>query len=72
MNTPKGRARPKKQRAGMAAIRGVWTFLLPGLGFGVAFLVDNFTSLNIPLWVGLPIGALAYSAKRYWWPDSTF
>ena len=69
---PIGRARPRKQRLGMAAIRGMWTFLLPGIGFGIVWAADNFTSFGIPLWAGLPFGALCYSAKRYWWPDSTF
>lgn len=68
-----GRARPRKQRAGMAAIRGLWTFVLPGVGFVLTYLIDNIINLGIvTLPVALAIGAVAYSLKRYWFPDSTF
>jgi len=67
-----GRARPKKERLEMAAIRGAWTFLLPGVGFAVVWAADNFTNLGIPLWVGLPIGAICYSLKKFYFPDTRF
>ena len=66
-----GRKRPKKQRAGMAAIRWIYTFTFPGLGFIVTFVADNFMNLGIArVPVALVIGAFAYSLKRYWSPDS--
>jgi hypothetical protein len=56
-------------RTAAAAIRGMWTFLLTAGGFGVTWLVDNFTTLNVPVWTGLIIGSAAYAAKKAMWPD---
>ena len=70
-----GRARPRKQRAGMAGIRGFWTGALTMLGYaleaGVGYLA-NFDILREwfawPIAVGL--GMCMYAAKRFWWPDT--
>lgn len=66
----------RRQRRAKAAVRGLWTFLMPGLGLVVAWAADLSNVLGcseyITLPVGLAIGALAYSAKRYFWPDEEF
>jgi len=61
--------RPRKERTVMGAIRFMYTFVSTAFGFGVVWLVDNFTALDVPLWVGLFIGSLAYATKRYLKPD---
>jgi hypothetical protein len=55
----------RKERTIMGAIRFMYTFATTAFGFGIVWLVDNFTSLNVPMWVGLLIGSLAYATKRY-------
>ena len=52
------------------AIRGLWTFVFPGLGFAIAYAVDEWTSLGLPTWTGLLIGSVCYMAKKRWFPDS--
>lgn len=70
---PSGRERPRKERAVMAAIRGAWTFVLPGLGFAITWGVDNIISLGLwSLPVSLAFGSFLYALKRYLFPDSTF
>jgi len=68
-----GRARPKKERAEMAAVRGSWTFFFTALGYVVTYLAEmtnalSLGGLQIPL--ALAIGGLAYAAKKFWWPDT--
>jgi len=72
MTTPKGRARPKKQRAKMAAIRAVWSAVLPGIGFAVTYLadIDRLREFGLAIPVAIGIGAGLYAAKKYIWPDT--
>lgn len=74
MSTPKGRARPKKQRAGMAAIRAAWTAVFIGLSFAVDYLadIDRLREFGLAVPIAIAVGAGLYGAKRYFWPDSTF
>jgi len=68
-----GRARPKKERREMAAIRWMWTFILPGIAFAIEFLSENFMNLGIAkIPIALVVGATAYSIKKYYWPDTKF
>jgi len=68
-----GRARPRKQRAKMSVIRGVWTFILPGLGFVVTWLTDmERITVYFSVPVALVLGAFLYALKRYFWPDTEF
>lgn len=66
--------RTRKQRARMAAIRAVWAFLLPGIGFAVEYLadIDRLREIGLAVPLALGIGAALYAAKRYWWPDTTW
>ena len=53
-------------------IRGMWTFIFPGLGFAITYAVDQWTSLGVPTWVGLVIGSVCYMIKKRVWPNTTF
>lgn len=72
-STPTGRDRPRVQRAAMGAVRGMWTFILPGLGFALTWAIDNLVDLGVfSLPVSLALGAFFYALKRYLFPDTTF
>ena len=61
-----------KQRTVMGAIRAMWTAVLPGVGFALTAVIDQYTALDVPMWVGIVIGAVAYGVKRALLPDGTF
>jgi hypothetical protein len=58
----------------MAAIRAIWTFVFPGIGFALEWLVDvdKLIGFGLAIPVALGIGAGLYSLKRYLSPDSTW
>ncbi len=67
MNDTKKRGTPSQ-----VGIRAFWTFVFPGIGFALEWLVDidklvGF-GLSVPLALG--IGAGLYSLKRWAYPDS--
>ena len=72
MDEVTGRERPKKERAKAAVIRGIWSALLPGVGFAVTYLadIDRLREFGIAIPIAIGIGAVLYSAKKYWFPDT--
>lgn len=69
----RGRARPRRQRRRMAAIRALWSFVMPAIGFIVTYVAESWANLGIAqVPIALALGALAYGAKRYWFPDTEF
>jgi hypothetical protein len=57
----------------MGVVRGVWTFILPGLGFVVTWLTDmERITVYFSVPVALVLGAFLYALKRYFWPDTEF
>lgn len=61
----------RKQLFSMATIRGMWTFILPGIGFALTWGVDNIVDLGVySLPVSLALGAFLYSLKKYLFPDT--
>ena len=61
-----------KQRTVMGVVRAMWTAVLPGIGFALTAVVDQYTALDVPMWAGIVVGAVAYGVKRAIWPDGTF
>ena len=61
-----------QKRAGMGFIRGMWMTVFGAMGFGITWLVDNYSSLNLPVWIGLGLGSVAYGVKKFFWPDTLF
>ena len=57
---------PRNSRGSWSAvaIRGMWTFALPGIGFAITYAVDQWTSFGLPTWTGLVIGSVAYMVKK--------
>ena len=68
---PTGRARPRGSWSAVA-IRGLWTFVFPGLGFAITYVVDQWTTLGLPTWTGLVIGSVCYMLKKRYFPASTW
>lgn len=62
----------KKERGSWAAvaIRGMWSFLLPGVSWGVIFALDNLTGIGIPMWACIPAGAVLYATKKRFFPNT--
>jgi hypothetical protein len=59
------------QENAAAGIRGVWTFIMPGVGFIVVYMLENIMTLgwfSTPLALG--IGGLLYAIKKKAFPDT--
>lgn len=71
---PTGRARPRRERAKMAAIRGMWTAVSIGIAFAVDYAadIDRLREFGLPAVGAIAVGAGLYAAKKYFWPDTTF
>lgn len=74
MTKTKGRARPRKKRAAMAAIRAAWTSVFIGLSFAIDYMadIDRLREFGLAIPVAVAIGAGLYGAKKYFWPDTTW
>lgn len=70
----RGESRPKKERAKAAAIRWVWTFVFPGIGFALDWITDfdKLIGFGLSVPIALAVGATLYSIKKYKWPDTTW
>ncbi|MEN6426086.1 MAG: hypothetical protein ABFE13_12025 [Phycisphaerales bacterium] len=70
--TPSRRRYTRKQRSFKAGVRTVWASVSPAIGFCVVWMVNSFSDIGLPWWIGVPIGGACYGLKRYFWPDEEF
>lgn len=64
----------KRNRGSKAevGIRAMWTFIFPGIGFALEWLVDidKLIGFGFGVPVALGVGAGLYALKRYYFPDT--